>query len=379
MSRRDVLIAVALEAPIAELTALVDSYDVRDWGELIQLAQVHRVVALLADRTEELPSIPPLTASLLFALDAAARVDDNLRRGEYTAVLAALDAAGVRAVTVKGFPLSHLAYDHPHHRAYHDLDVLVAEEDLDAAAEVLRAAGFEQAEFNPRTRSLDPMPAARIAGYRAELQHLAEFSKLAPANRRCLSVDVHFRFATVFDHHRLDASGILRDAERDPTFGWWRPRPADMICHLAYHAWWDTQTVSNILALTDLRLSHFADIVRVLRCWQLDCRDVLDRARDLGAVATTTWALATTESLFGPLTGGDQLDRAVASDLDTGVADRWLQRSTREPLFRWSRPAGERMFDPHRGDVALRQVWTDYFGVRLRRGDVLDWRLREDG
>lgn len=375
MSHREVLIAAALEAP---LDALVESYDIRDWGELIQQAQVHRVAALLADRTEELTSVPPLTAHLLFALDAAARVDDNLRRTEYGAVLHALDASGVRAVAVKGFPLSQLVYDHPQHRPYADLDILVAEVDLDATAGVLAGAGFVQAEFEPRTWSLESFSESRVAGYRDELQHLAEFSKLAPVNRRYLSVDVHFRFVTVFDHHELDAGTILRDAEREPGLGWWRPRPADMVCHLGYHAWWDTQSISNILALTDLRLSHFNDIHRVVRRWGLDCADILARAGDLGAVATTTWALVTTESLFGPLPGSGRLDRAAAADLDTGAADRWLQRSTREPLFRWSRPAGERMFDPSRGDVALRHAWSDHFEARLRRGDLLTWVSRDD-
>lgn len=374
MSQRDVLIAAALEGP---LEALVEPYQTGDWGELIQQAQAHRVIALLADRCAELPTVPRLTAGLLFALDAYARADDNLRREEYASTLRALSDAGIRAVTLKGFPLSHLVYARPHHRSYKDLDILVAEADLDGATEVLGAAGFVQAEFNPRTRSLEPFSAARIAGYRHELQHLAEFSKLSPANGRCLSVDVHFRFSTVFDHYRLDAEEVYRRAERDETYGWWRPQPVDIVGQLGYHAWWDTQSISNILNLMDLRLSHFNDIFRVIRHWGLDCGQILDRAAAIGAYETSTWALAITESLFGALPGADRLDRALAADLDARVADRWLLRSTSDPMFRWSVPAGERMFDAGRGDLALRHIWSDYFHARLRRGDVLSWIPRD--
>jgi hypothetical protein len=196
-----------------------------------------------------------------------------------------------------------------------------------------------QAEWDARAQQMVAISDARREGYEQELQHLAEFRRRDPASGRLLSVDVHMRFSTAFDHESIDAAAVYKDAVQDPDTGMWIPAPEDIVCHLAYHAWWDTQSVSNIRNLRDLRLSHFVDIHRVIDHDDLSIERILRRAEQLGSTATVNWALCVLLHLFdGYSAAGVDFERAVVMDL--AVSDRWLQRETANPLSTGLRRAG---------------------------------------
>lgn len=60
------------------------------------------------------------------------------------AIIAALDAAGVRALLMKGAALAYTIYPAPHLRPSDDVDVLIAHESLAAADAALVGAGFQR-------------------------------------------------------------------------------------------------------------------------------------------------------------------------------------------------------------------------------------------
>src|SRR5918992_3884751 len=62
--------------------------------------------------------------------------------GELRSVVAALGAAGVRAVVIKGAALAYTHYRRPHLRGRNDSDVVVDEADRDAAVRVLAQLGY---------------------------------------------------------------------------------------------------------------------------------------------------------------------------------------------------------------------------------------------
>jgi hypothetical protein len=91
-------------------------------------------------------------------------------------ILDVLDAAGIEALAHKGPVLGREAWGDPALRPFADLDLVVADEDLPAAASALMAAGLEPAGVAPGRRQ------------QAQLAHAWEVEL---ANRHGLVVDLH--------------------------------------------------------------------------------------------------------------------------------------------------------------------------------------------
>lgn len=347
-----------------------------EWGSLLQLAALHRVLPNLTQVATSVQRLPPATAALLRSIRHSHRSASRVRQRAYAAVLDGLAGAGVRAIALKGFVLATECYPAPELRSYFDLDVLVRPEELPNAASGLRALGFEQKEVQSRTGLLIPISEERKQGYQDELQHLAEFTRRDEETGQVMSVDLHFRLSTVFDHMAPAVEPMISDS-REYAAGRWTLAPADFVTHLCYHAWWDTQSVDNVRKLEDLRLAHFADIRLAMEKWRLSCGDIVARASVLGVEPCAHWGLMTTSRLFGGLEGDAALDRDVAGDIGAAIADRWVQRGTHEPFSRWSTPSWERIFDMSRGEEVAAMFLEDYVRGRTRRGDVMTWRPRE--
>lgn len=123
----------------AEIETLLDAID---WSALVQLAERHRVTALVLQRLAGMPGVPPEIAAAgegYLARQAA-------RNAELTRVLkevvVGLAAKGIPAIPFKGPIVARLAYGGPALRRYSDLDILVREKDAAAACDALAAMGF---------------------------------------------------------------------------------------------------------------------------------------------------------------------------------------------------------------------------------------------
>lgn len=373
---RAALIALARFDPAidGEIRASLARLTTGQWSVVFQLASAHRVLANLSRIVAADDTAPGLSRAFARRQLLFAKRQAGIRRYESEKALALLEGEGVAAVALKGHVLGTECYPEYYLREAGDLDLLVDESDLEVVAEALTSAGFAQRQLSPSTWESAPLSAARLRGYRSELQHLGEFLLERPDGAH-LVIDVHHRLATAFDHIQPDHRALL--TRRQTAGAYQRFHPADFVAHLGYHAWWDTQSVVNVRSGLDLRLFQFGDVLRAFQTWDLHCDGVLAAGRDASIEAPTNWVLWVTGELFGPLPGYGSVDIDAAESLDRQLADRWLQRSTAEPLGTWDETTPTRMFDPRRGDRASAMVlgWLD---SHTKRGDVLRWDRRDE-
>lgn len=367
----DALRAVAGDLDDASVRAVLGRVAPEDWSALALLAQHHRLVPRLMRLTDRERVPAPALGTLTF-LATAHRVQTAVLRTELDRIIDGVDREGVDVVVLKGMVLQATCYPDPVDRPASDIDLLVGRDRLAEVASVLENLGYAQQEYNRYTGTLSPLTQERLDGYSRQLQHLGEYVRLDPSHGMPASVDLHFRLSTVFDH-LAPSVDLLWEASVP-----WRGRarmldPLDQVSHHCYHAWWDTQSVDNIRSWTDLRLSSFADIRRLVLHWNLSCGDILERASATGIADTVHWGLGTAVDLLGDLPGGEAVDQGRRAALDAGISDRWLQRDTGEPFATWGEPASERIFDPRRGERALTMLVDRYLRAHTRKGDRLKW------
>jgi Uncharacterised nucleotidyltransferase len=121
-----------------------------DWDAFLALAERNRLLPLAHRALAEREEVPGAVRATLSAAAAA-----NARRalaasGELRKLLGAMEAAGIRAAAYKGPALAVRAYGDLALRTYSDLDLLVAPDDVCAAARVLEGCGYLSAHrFSP--------------------------------------------------------------------------------------------------------------------------------------------------------------------------------------------------------------------------------------
>lgn len=120
-----------------------------DWQAVWRLACVHELDAYLFSAVCAWPATcrppQPLVEEWrrAFLTRTVAAVRASWQLGE---LLAALHAAGVQAMPVKGAWLAEHAYDDTAHRPMHDLDLLVRQDQLAAARRAFAAAGYRTSD-----------------------------------------------------------------------------------------------------------------------------------------------------------------------------------------------------------------------------------------
>jgi hypothetical protein len=107
---------------------------------IVEAARRHDMHLLLAQENGRVAD-DAVRAALAADLRAAA-IADLLREGELRRLLAALAAAGVHSLVLKGAALAYTVYRAPHLRPRGDLDLLIAPPDLETADQALVAAGW---------------------------------------------------------------------------------------------------------------------------------------------------------------------------------------------------------------------------------------------
>ncbi len=135
MTAVDDLVASALCGPASWPAAL-------DGNRVVERAIYHGVTGLLMARVAHLVDWPEDVRNRLRA-EALGRTMWEIRhRTVLVPLLAALDAAGVGSVLLKGTALAYGLYPEPAQRTRGDTDLLVAPDDLDRARDALVKLGF---------------------------------------------------------------------------------------------------------------------------------------------------------------------------------------------------------------------------------------------
>ncbi len=139
-------------APLPQSLVAALSGDVVAWrdvglscADVLQLCAAHEVTGLLHEQLRRPGHAVDWPAELIGELARLARADaaiEIVRRAELAAALAALAAASVHPILLKGTPLAYTVYDTPSARPRCDTDLLLPRAEIDRAKSVLATAGY---------------------------------------------------------------------------------------------------------------------------------------------------------------------------------------------------------------------------------------------
>jgi len=212
-----------------------------DWNSLLDLAERHAVVPLLAAAVQWLPDelVPAAMRATIQAERARAQALLTLRMSaELLRISQAFAADGVGMLAVKGPALALQAYDDAAMRSYGDLDLLVRDRDIARATQLMLDAGYD-AEIPLQAIAAGKIPGQytfrrRDAGLLVEL-HNDRTMRYYP---RKLPIEAWFARAT---RVRLEGREIPAPALEDHLI---------LVCvHGAKHFWERLLWIADVAAL----------------------------------------------------------------------------------------------------------------------------------
>ena len=272
-----------------------------DWPLFLRLARFHRVQGLVSACLSSAGLEAPAEVSGALAADAASIAAANLHAAaESRALLGDFEQAGVPLLFVKGLTLGALVYGSASLKAAVDIDLLVAEERIPDAAQLLQGRGFTM---------IIPDGAPEPARLRAFHRLRKESVWIRPD----VNIDLHSRLS---DNPRLiPAIGMGSPRQIvEVSSGILLPTLArdELIAYLTVHgassAWFRLKWIADFAGL--LHGLPPAEIERLCR-----------RSQALGAGRAAAQALLLADDLFGTLAG-----TGLREELTRDRANRWLAR-----------------------------------------------------
>lgn len=234
----------------------IDWQSERMWQQLVPLAELHRVTALLPGALRKLDvfdRLPPQLAEFLLTVHALNTERNQAVQRQCEALLSCLANAGIRAVPLKGlaYQMKGLYADDPGGRMTIDIDVLVPSQDAAQAQASLIAAGYCQVADYPVSRTDHHNYPRLISG---------------PGRDEPASIEVHFRLGRDATDAVLPAHGVLKGTVQTTVSGncFEIPNTVDLLDHAVMHS-----AIAHMHAVRrTVRLRDVCDIYRLWRCAQ---------------------------------------------------------------------------------------------------------------
>ena len=319
-------LAHELGAPHAQ----APDWSAAEWYAARAMATVHGVSGLLAGTLRW--SGPPGWREFLDGQRQAVAA----RQARIAQLLALIDrearGRGVALVALKGAALQARGIYQPGERPMADVDVLVAEAQLEAASELIRGLGFASGPVTWKHRSFDPPRGSRVHPF-------------GESAGNPLKVELHACARELLPRRAVDITAVVLPGELAPGLHDYPSRPA-LLLHVLLHA------AGAMLGRT-ARLLHLHDIARLVSPMGPADWEELFRLGGATADPTLWWAyapLTLTEHYFGcvpapvltRLRGANRwlLRRAYRSRrlTDVSISSLWISAF---PGIEWSRSAGE--------------------------------------
>jgi len=214
-----------------------------DWKVLRRLAQGHQLSPLLFRSLDRVcPELVPAEQLDRMRNRFHANVAFSLQIGHFLAeILDHLEAAGIRAVTLKGPALAAQAYGEPALRAYRDLDLLVRREDVLRARTLLEAYGYEA------------FPKLSSVQERVFMRSECEFWFESPGEQ--FPLEVHWDLREAAYAYTLDVADCWQRLEQVEIGGRTVPVLGTtdtwlmLSCHAAKHRWGHLKLVCDLAEL----------------------------------------------------------------------------------------------------------------------------------
>jgi hypothetical protein len=284
-----------------------------NWDRFVRITTRHRVQALCWHGIEPIRELIPATAEKELRLQATGIVESNLRiAAESARLLALFKSANVPLMFLKGLTLGALAYRDPFLKMGWDIDLLIAREELQDAALLLRSNGYL-----PTIPNSDGAPLQRWHDRRKESAwHNAQHG---------FHVDLHTRLA--------DHPAMLSDVNIDSP---------SQIVHVAEGIELPTLAGDELFAYLTVhgassawfRLKWITDLAALLHCESSDeIERLYERSQQLGAGRAAGQALLLGQKLYA-INIGERLQ----ARLDRDLVGKWLAELAERQIGRISEP-----------------------------------------
>lgn len=330
-----------------------------DWNEFIKQSVRHGIAPQVAVRLRSFAHDDRLP---VYVSDCFARMHrGNVRRNEVifretTRLFQGLQAAGIRALVLKGVALSLTIYEEPGQRNFADVDILVDAENFAAAGQVALACGFEMEDGHPHPRQIHVLYMARCSEDILTETLPLEFDPtitpemLAP-QADLIKVEVHqnlFRRTNKFFMREVDVEPFWERArtvslpDETPVLV---PSPEAMAVHLCEHA--ASHNFSRLLFPLDL-----ARLIETEKA-RIDWERVATIARQSGTTEEVSRMLSLIQRDFGaclpdfvlPELESDRSEEPTAGPLTVAQLFQTSQLDAREQIWeRMSAVKGKRAF-----------------------------------
>jgi hypothetical protein len=297
-----------------------------DWDWILDRATTHKVSALLAGRLDRLgatPRLPQRTQARLRQIRQQAH--ERVARAQWTLqqVAGALFARGLPFLVVKGSVLAEQVYGDPSLRPFHDVDIVVAPEQVVAAEEAVSSLGYrfisaQVSQLYWQGVPVEGPPDAYVPEDvgREFFQRIHQHFMYAPPDGRLLPIELHWRLTRPW-LSRLDPSVLWTHTRSTTVAGTVVSTltPEAMLLHAATHAMND--------GVANFDLLHLVDIAWLLAKY------------GQGYNADRLFALATEWGVQGDLACALQaIEQAIGTDAVKPFDPRRLQGPIRRSTFR---------------------------------------------
>lgn len=273
-------------APLGRARVDHRAWDGPCWGRAVRAADWHRLSPLLFCHLRADEHVPGAVLSALERAYLAAAARSLFLAEALREALAALAAAEVRAMPLKGAALAGTAYPNPAQREMLDLDVLVPAERLGAANAALAALGYGTLPGD------EPAP----GGHRA-----VHHDPALVRDERLVAIELHHHVAIAGEGRAIDVGELWRRARPVPGATHVLPAPEHLLLHVCLHFTRNRLGGSYRRRHTGGALAQVCDVARIVARAPLDWDALARDARGWGVDARVFLALFVARELGVPV------------------------------------------------------------------------------
>lgn len=280
-----------------------------DWTAVVEEAIRHEVEALLYVRLDSLPPgarLPSAFTERLAELYARSALHNRFLYDQLSELLQAYTAAGLEVIVLKGAYLAEVVYGDITLRPMADLDLLVRQDELSDAADVLRAVGYE------------PDKDFTVEDVCSRGHHLPKFRKGGGS-----AVELHWTLERPDRRLKFDIEGLWKRARPAVIAGRQALAlsPADLLLHLCLHPSYHHRF--GIGPGHGIALKYLLDVALVIDRYgdDIDGQEFASRANQMGGGRYVYCTLCLVKSLLGTSVPDEWLRRLDHSDADARIVD----------------------------------------------------------
>ncbi len=287
----------AVETGISQTTPAV-------WEALLTLANKQHIAPLLYHRIKQhgLDSLLPADIKKQFAQTLIGNTVRNLKLfQELAEILKALQANNIPVLVLKGTHLANSVYPSLGLRTMSDCDIVVHEEDIPAAAELIMALGYQpekplQLELHKSFQHHLPLFIKHSASTSVELH----WTITNPGQRYTITIEDWWARAQPFHLAGIEAKALC---------------PEDLLLHLCLHATYQHRFLQGIRPLCDITetvMRYGAD---------LDWTAICERSQAWGWTKGVYLALYLSQALVGAAIPASVLETLKPSELSLDLVE----------------------------------------------------------